>query len=153
MVHHHGRNLRKGRTSLSNHIYLITTVTHKRQPFFTDFHCARSVIKTIRNTEQICRIESLSFVLMPDHLHWLFSLRDKSCLSQVVGKVKRISAYRVNQINNRTGSRVWQPGFHDYALRKDKELKDVARYIVANPLRAGLVNNIGEYPFWDAVWL
>ena len=34
-----------------------------------------------------------------------------------------------------------------------KEIKDVARYIVANPLRAGLVEKIGDYPFWDAVWL
>jgi len=29
----------------------------------------------------------------------------------------------------------------------------VARYIVANPIRAGLVDNIGQYPYWDAVWL
>ena len=153
MAQHHGRNLRKGRASLSNHIYLITTVTHKRQPLFTDFHCARSLIRTIRNTEQICKIESLSFVIMPDHMHWLFSLGNKSHLSQVIAKVKRISAFRVNEINNRTGSRVWQPGFHDYALRDEGEIKDVARYIVANPLRAGLVNKIGDYPFWDAVWL
>ncbi|KFN46779.1 hypothetical protein N790_08155 [Arenimonas malthae CC-JY-1] len=24
---------------------------------------------------------------------------------------------------------------------------------MANPLRAGLVADIGDYPFWDAVWL
>jgi hypothetical protein len=29
----------------------------------------------------------------------------------------------------------------------------VARYIVANPLRAGLVSRVGHYPFWNAVWL
>ena len=28
-----------------------------------------------------------------------------------------------------------------------------ARYVVANPLRAGLVTSIGDYPFWDAAWL
>jgi len=28
-----------------------------------------------------------------------------------------------------------------------------ARYIVANPLRAGLVERLGDYPLWDAVWL
>ena len=31
--------------------------------------------------------------------------------------------------------------------------KDVARYIVANPLRAGLVKKLADYPFWNAVWL
>jgi hypothetical protein len=29
----------------------------------------------------------------------------------------------------------------------------LARYIVANPLRAGLVEHLGDYPHWDAVWL
>jgi len=29
----------------------------------------------------------------------------------------------------------------------------MARYIVANPLRAGLVERIGDYPLWDATWL
>ena len=34
-----------------------------------------------------------------------------------------------------------------------EDLVGVARYIVANPVRAGLVNRVGEYPYWDAVWL
>ncbi len=76
---------------------------------------------------------------MPDHLHWLFSLENSNNLSQVVADVKRRSAYRTNEQNQRTGSVVWQPGFHDYALRKEDKIKDVARYIIANPLRAGLV--------------
>ncbi|MBB5859537.1 hypothetical protein GGR69_001194 [Xanthomonas arboricola] len=29
----------------------------------------------------------------------------------------------------------------------------MARYLIANPLRAGLVARVGDYPFWDAIWL
>ena len=29
----------------------------------------------------------------------------------------------------------------------------LARYVVANPLRAGLVEKLGDYPLWDAVWV
>ncbi|MFV3292807.1 transposase, partial [Pseudomonas sp. NY11955] len=29
----------------------------------------------------------------------------------------------------------------------------VARYIIANPIRAGLVSRVGDYSHWDAVWL
>ncbi len=153
MVHHHGRDLRKGRVSLSNHIYLITTVTHKRQPFFKNFINARYVINSLKYTEQSHQVTSLSFVVMPDHLHWLFSLQNFRSLSQVVSNIKRRSAYRINQHNNKTGSPIWQTGFHDYALRDEDEIKNVARYIIANPLRAGLVDHIGNYPFWDAVWV
>ena len=34
-----------------------------------------------------------------------------------------------------------------------EDIKALSRYIVANPLRAGLVENIGEYSHWDAIWL
>jgi REP element-mobilizing transposase RayT len=46
-----------------------------------------------------------------------------------------------------------QRAFYDHALRQDEDVQGVARYIVANPLRAGLVENIGDYPLWDAIWL
>ncbi|MFP3408382.1 transposase, partial [Pseudomonas sp. SIMBA_065] len=48
---------------------------------------------------------------------------------------------------------IWQPGYQDHALRREERLVHVARYIVANPLRAGLVKSVRDYPHWDAVWL
>ncbi|MEW2970339.1 transposase, partial [Pseudomonas aeruginosa] len=39
------------------------------------------------------------------------------------------------------------------ALRKDEDVRVAARYIIANPIRAGLVRKAGEYPHWDCVWL
>ncbi|GGY09626.1 hypothetical protein GCM10007160_41190 [Litchfieldella qijiaojingensis] len=48
---------------------------------------------------------------------------------------------------------IWQRGYHDRAIRDEEDIRAVARYIVANPLRAGLVNDIGQYPLWDAKWL
>lgn len=29
----------------------------------------------------------------------------------------------------------------------------VARYIIANPIRAKLVRRVGDYPYWNAAWL
>ncbi len=153
MILHHGCDLRKGRVSIPGQIYLVTTVTHQRQPTFTNFLNARIVINSIRYTEHSCGAKSLSFVIMPDHMHWLLASGDKTSLSQTIANIKRRSAYRINEQSKTTGTPVWQPGFHDYALRHEDEIKNVARYIVANPLRAGLVEKIGDYPFWDAVWL
>ena len=34
-----------------------------------------------------------------------------------------------------------------------EDVRAVARYIIANPLRAGLCERIGDYPLWDAAWL
>ena len=35
----------------------------------------------------------------------------------------------------------------------DEDVRRIARYIVANPLRAGLGRNIGYYPYWDCIWM
>jgi REP element-mobilizing transposase RayT len=73
-------------------------------------------------------------------------------LSGIARLVKGRSARQVNlAIGGRGG--VWQAGFHDHALRKEEDMQAVARYVVANPLRAGLVTRLGDYPLWDAAWL
>jgi putative transposase len=47
---------------------------------------------------------------------------------------------------------VWDVGFHDRAVRQDDDLVDMARYLVLNPVRAGLVRRVRDYPYWGAVW-
>ena len=89
---------------------------------------------------------------MPDHVHWLFQLGEAGTLSSVVKGFKARSAQRVNGYLDRQGA-LWQKGFYDHAVRKEEDIRGIARYIVANPLRAGLVENIGDYPLWDAIWL
>ena len=146
---HSGHALRKGRASLQNQIYLVTFVTEGRRRRFTDFQCARLMIRSLKNCRQA---KTMAFVVMPDHVHWLVQLLDEASLSQVLQAVKSASAYRINHYMKRKG-KFWQKGFHDHALRKEEAVIDAARYIVANPLRAGLVGNVREYSHWDAIWI
>ncbi|CAA0118150.1 REP-associated tyrosine transposase [Zhongshania aliphaticivorans] len=143
-----GGDLRLGRRSLSGQAYLITTCTAHRQPYFNNFWIGRGVVTALREVEAAT---TLAFVVMPDHLHWLMVLHGNSSLSRTVQFLKTRSAHNVNRLNVCDG-RVWQRGFHDRALRQDDDVVAAARYIVANPLRAGLVENVGEYPLWDAIY-
>jgi REP element-mobilizing transposase RayT len=70
----HSKDLRKGRDSQPNQTYLLTTVTYQRQPVFNDFYLGRLVVRAIRKQHQLGTIDSLAFVVMPDHLHWLCTL-------------------------------------------------------------------------------
>ena len=89
---------------------------------------------------------------MPDHLHWLIQLNEDKTLSNIVKTLKARSALRVNRHLVQAGS-LWQRGYYDRAVRKDEDIRQIARYIVANPLRAGLVRDIGDYPHWDCIWM
>lgn len=147
--HPHGRDLRHGRRSEPGRIYLLTAVTHRRAAVFADFRCGRAVVQALRAQHERGRVRSLAFVVMPDQPHWLVELRQPLLVAQVKG----CSAYVINRLRPGAGRRLWQRGFHDHALRREEDLRAAARYVVANPLRAGLVAWIGDYPLWDAVWL
>ena len=147
---HHA--LRKGRVSIANGIYLITTTTFNRQKLFADFAAGCASARCFEDARLLGDAKMLAWVLMPDHLHGLLQLGEQDELSAVVNRLKSASARHVNRALRRTGG-VWMKAFHDHALRSEKDLQDVARYVVANPVRAGLVTRVGDYPFWNAVWL
>ena len=142
----HGKDLRTGRVSLPGQAYHVTTVTLGREPIFSDLRAARLLVNALREAEARGEAATLAFVIMPDHMHWLLQLEAGVSLSQLVGAVKAVTAHRL-------GGRIWQAGFHDHALRQEEDLVETARYIVANPLRAGLAQRAGDYPHWDTVWL
>jgi REP element-mobilizing transposase RayT len=97
-------------------------------------------------------VATLAYVLMPDHFHWLIQLHKDTDITSSVSSVKSVSAHRINKYLGKN-TRVWQRGFYDHALRKEEDLIHVARYIVANPLRAGFVKSLSDYSLWDAVWV
>ncbi|KFE44408.1 REP-associated tyrosine transposase [Pseudomonas syringae] len=146
----HGRRLRVGRFSMPGHIYLVTCVVKNRQPVFNDFHIGRRVVREMRCLHDSGVANSLAWVVMPDHLHWLFELRSGS-LAALMQLLKGRSACRINKA---FGSKTleWQKGYYDHAVRAEKDLEGMARYVIANPVRAGLVTCEGEYPLWDSVW-
>jgi putative transposase len=144
MPSHRGHALRRGRCSLPGHGYLITAVTRNRIRWFDDIIIARAAARSFYADSVAWEAKTLAFVVMPDHVHWLLQLDGD--LSEAVRRYKSL-------VSHQAGASIWQRGFHDRGLRREEELRQVARYIVANPLRAGLVDNILDYPYWDAIWL
>jgi REP element-mobilizing transposase RayT len=146
-------DLRKGRFSQVGQAYFITTVLADReQRYLSHFECARIVVRNMKLLHDDKRVNSFAWVVMPDHIHWLFQLGDNASLSSIIKLFKGRTAQLINTYLGRNGT-LWQKNFYDHALRKEDDLRAIARYIVANPLRAGLVNKIGDYPHWDAIWL
>ena len=142
----HSADLRKGRFSQPGGVYLVTTVTHDRLPVFDCFSSARCVVRTLQIEHTAGRAMTLAYVVMPDHVHWLLTLGPTVSLSQVVRTVKSVVAHQLN-------GQIWQQGFHDHAVRDEEDLPAMGRYIVNNPVRAGLVSKAGHSSHLDAVWV
>ena len=81
--------------------------------------------------------------LMPDHLHALISFPYERPMRQIIADWKRFLATKLKI--------EWQRDFFDHRLRKEESYREKADYIRANPVRAGLVTQLEEWPyFWTA---
>ena len=148
------RSLRKGRFSTKGQIYHVTTRAQADTKPFVAAESAFVVCAAFHATSRLVDATLLAWVLMPDHAHWLIELGEQHTLNVVVGKLKSAAAGAINRFHDSpTRTSVWQAGFYDRAIRRDEDVLTVARYVVANPLRAGLVTRLGDYPWWNSVWL
>lgn len=109
------------------------------------------MVKEFRNAHDQKIANSIAWVVMPDHFHWLVELRSDD-LGNLMRKVKTKSSLAISKAEGHP-FKLWQNGYHDQAFRQESELINIARYIITNPIRAGLVQRCGDYPLRDAAWL
>jgi REP element-mobilizing transposase RayT len=78
------------------------------------------------------------FPLMPDHLHALVSISDRRPLDKTIRDWKRWTARHLKI--------QWQTGFFEHRLRSYESADQKYKYILNNPVRAGLVSRPEEWP-------
>ena len=120
--------------------YFITFCVEDRQPVFARPSSAQTAQQVIFEW----RVSSYwinAYCIMPDHIHLLITLRPSLHLSRLISGVKK-------QIRHRVPCKFrWQRGYHDHIVREYENIVEFARYIVKNPVRAGLVTPEQAYPF------
>ena len=142
--------LRKGRVSIKNQHYLITTAVFDRKPTFNHASAANIVLSSLHWFEKEGKIILDAAVVMPDHLHIVAGLC-KGSIAGFMRSFKGYTAYKINRLKNTKGT-FWQPQYHDHALRQDEDLYEVVLYTLHNPVRADLISDFHDYPFWYCRW-
>ena len=110
---------------------------------------ARSLIYDHCLFENGRTIKLHAFVVMPDHVHMLFTPLQKGheewfSLAKIMNGIKGASAHSVNKLLNRKGT-LWEPESFDRIVRGDGGFARWKLYIIANPISAGLGKGPGEY--------
>lgn len=86
------------------------------------------------------------YVIMPDHLHLLLSVKEDGNISNLMHDFKSHTAQEINKILDRTGA-LWQNGFYDHMIRDERDFQRRLDYIHKNPLTSGLVGDVSDYRF------
>jgi putative transposase len=133
-------------TYVGRHSYLLTFVTFDRFKAFTHPAGVDIARSNILRAAAEQRFEVIVHCFMPDHAHLIVEgEEDSSDLKRFVKLAKQYSGYCYPRAFG--GRKLWQHGKHDHIIRDRVDLLDRLRYVVYNPVVAGLVTRPEDYPF------
>jgi REP element-mobilizing transposase RayT len=141
----HSRNLRLHRLSDTPATFLITKSLRPKKAVLDE--AAREIIvSAFAFAVQQQRIYLRAFVVMPDHWHALFALREPWTLPKFMhALMSYVAGKTATLLKNHNTS--WQDGYYDTRVKTSKQFEFVSRYIEQNPVAKGLAKTPDE---WNA---
>ena len=136
----------KGFNYIGLHRYSLTFCTDRRRRLFTDADAVELVVQQLlRSASDGHNFSVIAYCFMPDHLHLLIEgTSDDSDAKRFIKGFKQYSGYYYTQKHH---DRLWQRYGFEHVLRDEEVTIAVAKYILANPVRAGLAETVEQYPY------
>jgi len=122
-----------------SHAYHLTLNTRGGLPSFEDGRLVAICLECLAASASGYGFDVVAYCFMPDHVHLLVAGAHDAPLVRFVQHFKQATGHR--------HSGLWQRSYYDHILRQEEDFEDVARYIWANPVRAGMVENALAYPY------
>ncbi|NJN96148.1 MAG: transposase [Anaerolineales bacterium] len=154
------------RYNIEGHIYYITTVVYNRLPIFTRPSFIIPLIDSLNFYRYKQTFKVLGYVIMPDHIHLIMWPFGEAVVSDVMRDFKKFTSTRIirqaeverladwltafEQAGEQTGrsdNKVWQDSYWDENVYTERFLRQKLNYVHRNPLRAGLVERVVDYPY------
>ncbi|OAI19845.1 transposase [Methylomonas koyamae] len=137
--------------------YFFTLVTHRRYPWFAEPEALEQLRKAIRQEKARRAFAINAFVVMPDHLHAVWTLPDgdsdysirwrniKRAFTASIADSQRPVVSASRQHKNEQG--IWQRRFWEHKIRDERDFIQHIDYIHYNPVKHGLVARPVDWPF------
>jgi len=119
--------------------FFITINCQQRgKPQLTIPRTAEAILSSVRHLHRTGTWWCSLCLLMPDHLHGIFSFSGEVRMEEVIARFK---AYQARMVGI-----CWQDGFFDHRLRCAEESANKADYILNNPIRQGFCRRSKDWP-------
>ena len=154
------------RFHIKGHIYYITTVLYNRLPVFTRPSFIIPLYDSLNFYRYRQDFKLLGYVIMPDHIHLMIWPHGESTVSDIMRDYKEFTSKRIirqaevegidewvaafrraGQETGRSKNKVWQDSYWDENVFTERFLRQKLNYMHRNPVRAGLVERPGDYPY------
>lgn len=134
---------RKARRKSESGIYHIIMRGIDRQPIFKEDEDYHRFLQTLKYYKDTCGYGLFAYCLMNNHAHLLVKVGPEP-LEQIMRRICGKYVYWYNRKYERIGY-LFQDRFKSEPVEDDAYFLTALRYIHQNPLKAGLVKDIGEY--------
>jgi putative transposase len=127
-------------------IYHALNRGNNRQPVFTTPDDFRAFLHALYQSQQRYPFRLFGYCLMSNHFHLLLQPAPGQNISRIIQSLTVAHTWRFHR-SHRSVGHVWQGRFKSPVIQDDAHLLTVLRYIEANPLRAGMVTDLRDYPW------
>ena len=136
---------RAARKRSESGIYHIVMRGINRQVIFFEREDFLRFIETLQKYKNICEYQLFSYCLMDNHVHLLIK-EGKEPLETIMRRICGSYVFWYNRKYDRIGY-LFQDRFKSEAIKDDTYFLTVLRYIFQNPVKAGIVKNVIDYPW------
>ncbi len=129
------------------HRYSLTFCVYRRDKLFTKSFIVDDMLEQISHAASAREFAILAYCFMPDHLHVMSEAQSPSSdLVAFAHQVKQRTSFGYQQRHGQ--GRLWrQKGYFEHVVRDEVSTQTHAKYILENPVRAGLTQGPLDYPF------
>lgn len=125
--------------------YFITVRSHSFQRHFVHDEVIAKIIDLLKSMAEQEGFSVWAYCFMPDHAHLLVEGKHSDAdMQHFVAWFKQKSGYWFRSTYR---AKLWAPNYHEHVLRNDEATIAVARYIIQNPVRKGMVDDCSSYPY------
>ena len=130
-----------------HYVYFITICCEGENEFFKNESAIENCIAVLQEMAIKHGVNVIAYCFMPDHLHFLLESGETTDMFKFIELFKQVTSFRHKQA---TGKRLWQESFYDEVLKEDEIPIEVAKYIISNPMRTGLIRDLNAYGYWGS---
>lgn len=127
-------------------IYHVVNRGNNRQAIFLESSDQRHYLRCLYHYKIKYAFRLFAFCLMTNHIHLLLRVSEQGTVSKIMQSLT-VAYNRWYNFKYKSSGHVWQGRFSSSLVSDDEYLLTAMQYIEQNPLRAGMVNNIGDYLF------
>ena len=134
------------RPTVDGFVYHAINRGNNREVVFHDEEDHRAFLTSLARAKERYPFRLYGYCLMSDHFHLLLGPEPGQSISRILQSITVAHTARYHKQHGSSGH-VWQGRFRSPVIQEDEHLLVVLRYIEANPIRAGLIARLADYPW------